>query len=46
MTTAKISVLSIGALGICSILGNTNAPNPDVSPDFDGNRVEAKSTTS
>src|SRR5260370_31301664 len=36
MTTAKISVLGIGALGICSILGNTNRPRIEsTAPNID-----------
>jgi hypothetical protein len=36
MTTAKISVLGIGALGICSILGNTNRPRIEATaPNID-----------
>ena len=36
MTTAKISVLGIGALGICSILGNSNRPKIDaIDPNID-----------
>ena len=31
VTAAKISVLGIGALGVCSILGNTNRPKIDNS---------------
>src|SRR4030088_3343929 len=36
MTTVKISVLGIGALGICSLLGNTNRPRIDATaPNID-----------
>ncbi len=36
MTVSKISVLGLGALGVCSILGNTNRPKVDnPGPDVD-----------
>jgi len=36
MTAVKISVLGIGALGVCSILGNTNRPRIEaIAPNVD-----------